>query len=95
MFLLKMVDFSADETLSPLLKKIYLFIYLFMSEKGQVIEGQRERAVREREREREKETGLTQSGACAHQMWARAHPKWGPSSPDVGLELTTPRTMRS
>lgn len=40
MFLLKMVDFSADETLSPLSKKN---IYLFMREKVQVNEGQRER----------------------------------------------------
>ena len=36
---------------------------------------------KKREREREREVGVTQSEA-------RAHPKRGLSSPDVGLELT-------
>ena len=50
--------------------------------------GQRERIPggTERGEEREREAGLTQSRA-------RVHPKWGSSSPDMGLELTNHEIM--
>ena len=55
-------------------------------ERTKRIPGGRERE-KERKREREREAGLIRSGE------AHGHPKWDPSSPNMGLELTKRKIM--